>query len=266
MNEVKGVALSQEELLVALLSGGLPALAGHDDLEGRVFGELPAQHRPVLLAAGERALAARGFLMPGAAELALDPILFELLASCARPSRTWLIMYQQRGEADQTTYVHEAATLVAHTERLGLHQFVELGGRSDLRTLLAGLIEVEQISGGMGLRGELTEETFAQAAASQEPAASLRAKLEAGGLDGPVATALAAAMIGRTAITVCALFKHERQPALREIFTLISASPEAWAVWPADQGLLRAQQVDQAAIAELLDRLEATADSSQHKG
>jgi len=261
MEELNGIALSQEELLVALLLAKLPALAGFDDLETRVFGTLPDAFRPMLLAAGERGLLARGILTFTEAESALNDDILTLLQTCAKPTRTWLIVHQPRGQSDRTTYVHQAAQMIAHTEALAIHQFIELNGTGDLRTIISGLIAIDDAPPISGLRGMLAEPTFAKIVTAEDPVAALVPQLRVGGLADNVADAFAASISQRTGITACALFEHQRESAPPQVVTVISSPAGHWAIMPHTQNTVRIQQVDGALLIEALDRLGAVAET-----
>lgn len=259
---INGVNLSQEELLAALLIADLPAIPGFDDLESRVFGELPKAHRPMLLAAAERSLIARGLLLAADETPSLDTNTLALLAICARPERTWMLVHQPRSQPERTSYVHQATRTVVHIENSAIHQFVELSGSSDVRPLVAGLIDAANARPDAGLRGLLAEPTFAEIANTNQPGANLASRLRAGGLDEATAAAFAAALDDRTSLTACALFDHRLEPPLQQVFTVVASQVGHWAVWPADVGMLRVQQTGPVLLGELLDRLEASAAAS----
>ena len=130
MEDLTGFALSQEELLVALLLLDLPAPIGFDDLEERVFGRLSEDVRSPLMAATERALVARGLLAIEAEGSQMDADVRSALQTVTRPDDTWIVLHQPTGEPQTTSYFHQReADLVAHVDTWNIHQFVALSGR-----------------------------------------------------------------------------------------------------------------------------------------
>lgn len=67
--EIESLALSQEELLAALVLTELPALPGFDNLAELVFTTLAEEGRMALLAAAGRSLVAHGCAYPVAQDL-----------------------------------------------------------------------------------------------------------------------------------------------------------------------------------------------------
>ncbi len=246
MDEISGFSLSQEELLAALLIAELPAPPGFDQLEARVFGDLPAEFRGPLLAATERSLLAHGLLRIEPDSVVLDETVAATLRICTQPERSWIILHQNPAQGERASYFHQAADRVlAHIETAGIHQFLDLGSSADITATLLQLVAPKDTPENAAMTGDLAESTFATLVqANQRPASSaLRAQLVSNGLAGDVAEAFAHTLETLVSITACARFQHGTQSLLQRAFTIVSGAQAQWALTVHKPGVLRIQWI-----------------------
>ncbi len=234
--EIVGVALSQEELLAALLIADLPALPGYEDLPARVFGELPEAAHTALLSAAERALVAHGLLALTAESTILNETVTTLLQTATQPEYSWVVLHQRMGQPQQASYFHaKGQQTIAHVEQLGIHQFLQVGGAPDIQATVLQLVEPIMEPPSADWNGTLPESTFATltAGANRPTAEAVRAALAEAGWNAGAAQGFTSALEQLVSMTAFARFNHSADPALTRAFTLVRGQTHQWAITPA---------------------------------
>lgn len=255
MDELLGFALSQEELLSALLLADLPAPMGFDDLDTRVFGTLSEETRQALLAATERTLAARGLLSRETDTLSLDEGVRHFLHTCTQPHYSWLLLHQPAAQAERVSYFHQNSTLtLAHVENAGIHQFLQLSGREDVVATAQQLV-APLPGAAVTIAGHLPESAFATMAAASTTLTrtQLEAQLCAVGLDNDTAKAFAATLSRLHSITAFARFGYQPSPQLQRAFTVVRGEDAQWILTLSAPNTLHFQAVGGAALNHILE-------------
>lgn len=256
--EIEGFALSQEELLAALVLAGLPALPGFDDLATLVFTTLSEEARIALLAAAERALVAHSYAYPAAQGVEIGEAITRVLEVCAHPDQTWVFLHQPVGQEQRVTYIHHSDRhWIAHVEMAGIHQWIRLAGREDVlataHELLMPLAEVT----GLEASGKVPETTFATlvATAYQSTHADLQTRLYQDGLASDVAKAFAETLTTQRSITAFARIDHVAESSPKYAFTVVVGRHSQWLLQMNEPGILGLQQVPAPVITQVLAEL-----------
>lgn len=256
--EIESLALSQEELLAALVLTELPALPGFDNLAELVFTTLAEEGRMALLAAAGRSLVAHGCAYPVAQDLKIEETIGRILRVCAYPDQTWVILHQPAGQVQRATYIHHFDTQwVAHIETTGIHQWVRLGGRDEIAaTAHQVLFPLTEMS-GITITGEVAETVFSAlvATAAQSSAVELQKRLQQSGLSLDTAQAFAETLATQRSITAFARFDQVAQPALQTAFTVVVSNQAQWLLQMNKPGVLSIKQVPPSTIIQALTNL-----------
>ncbi len=258
MDEILGFALSQEELLVALLVASLPAPIGFDDLETRIVGDLPEEAHNALLAAAERSMIARGFLVSEADEFTLETYIETLLRTGTQPEHTWMMLHQPSAQTERVIYFHQAADqFMAHMETAGIHQFIQMAGKQDIFESAVQLMPPDnnpESPSGIVAEGTLSESAFATIANSPHRLSrtELGQQLQAGGLDEKISKLFADTLENLTSITAFARFEHVPESALQRAFTIVVGKGNQWVLTLAAPQTLKVRRVSEEAIRRVL--------------
>ena len=239
-NELTGFALSQEEVLAALLRLGAPALIGHDDLSQVVFGETPESARTMVMAAAERALIARGFYEfddAGNGKLLGD--IDSLLEDCARPERSWVTLHRPRTAMTRAVYFHRRGdhfvTRAAGTN--GIHQFIRLAGTSEVASALFELLGVmpgadvkSSLTNKPTLEGRMSPQRFESLMNAEPPptAEAITRALADSGTGANVITAFASDLEAQTSVTSLVALDHSQANPLHRAFSVLRSPASFW--------------------------------------
>lgn len=235
MEEMTGFALSQEELLAALVLEEFRAPLGFDDLETRVFGGFPVEVRAALLAAAERSLIARGIVEPQGETARVEAEIAALLRTCTEPERTWIVLHQATGQPSRRSYFHQREErLVAHIEAAGIHQFLPLDGPQAIGATLVELIapimteELPAASEG----GILPEATFAKLLDSptRPTVEDLHRALRGAGWGEELAQTFAEAMAQLVSLTALSRYHHTVGAEAEQAFTVVRGASSQWLI------------------------------------
>ena len=260
MEELTAVCLTQEELLAALLIATLRAPIGFDDLEARVFGDLPQEMRPVLLAVGERVLLARGLLALDDEDAQLSSALLTILRTCTSPMESWIVSHQPGGGAQRTTYFHRRdQQLIAHVETVGIHQFLHLTDSRELAEMALQLVEPLDDADMTEMSGTLPERSFASFVdgVARPTNAELQDHLVQAGWDRQKAEALASTFERLVSVTALARLTYEPRAAVRQAFTVIRGESSQWIARLTSPEMLQLRRVSGTTVYEAIRSLVA---------
>ncbi len=255
MAEILGFSLSQEELLAALLIASIPLPMGFDDLETRIFNHLPEEVKSPLLAAAERSLAARGFLLIESDEVRLEEFVGTMLNTCSQPERSWIMIHQSASQEERASYFHQVNNrFLAHIEIAGIHQFLQIAGNQDMTETAIQLVAPLNNQKAVSMTGNLAEPTFAALAnlSSRPTGPELRMQLKEAGLDTEMAQAFAETLDTLISISAFARFNHVPQSKLQRAFTIVRGKNAQWVLTLLSPGMLQVKSVNGKVLTSVL--------------
>jgi hypothetical protein len=255
ITEIVGVALSQEELLAALLIADLPALPGYENLPTLVFEGLPDSVQPAILAVAERGLVAHGLLEINPNGTVLTDTIRTLLQTATQPEYSWVVLHQPNGQVQKASYFHtRAQQTLAHIEQLGIHQFLQISGTPDIQATILQLVDPVMDTPPLNTAGTLPETTFAAltSGATRPTAEGVRTTLITAGWNSEAAQSFTNTLETLISMTAFARFNHSAQPPLTRAFTLVRGQTSQWAITPAAPGVLKLQAVSGEKVVQAL--------------
>lgn len=230
-------SLSQEELFVILTYLKVPSLTG---LDNRVLAELSEEQARLILGVAERALIARGFLVPGSEHrLGLEAAVLAMVGACATPEKS-LIVTRSRPQAPPEAYFFHTArkmTVLHTTPMTAIHQFVML---EDLTALWRSAMNILALDASDAILkcppGQLPEAFVSQARdAAQEKGGQEALKiLSQTQLDSQTAEQFAATLANPTANTTLVFIEAATSKA--DGFTLLQGPNGTWLLKPVGNG------------------------------
>lgn len=155
-------ALSQEELFVILSYLKVPFLLG---LDGSVLEELSDKEQKMVMGVAERALFARGFLIPGNnSHLKLTDIPLAIVGACTKPATSLILNINVNEKSSIMHFFHTARKMVVYhsVPVTAIHQFIALENKQAMAQSTLSLLDLGTPPALDCPAGELTDEIIAK--------------------------------------------------------------------------------------------------------
>lgn len=234
-----GISLSQEELFVLL---GYLKTQGLLGLDMDVFRKLTRESIPMTLGVAERALIARGFLIPGKDEHfeMIDPV-HAVVRSCTHPNQSVILQCNFQNEPPETCYFHLAKKMhVIHTIPMsGIHQFLAVTGLDELLKSMMSVMRLGKNSLADPVEIKIHESAFTKArnAAQKKGKAGALKILNEAGLDGNTAEALSGTLENpQLNHTVMHILHDQKGKDVIHGFGLLGSDELLWKLSPIEKG------------------------------
>jgi len=255
-------ALSQDELYVALRYMEAPAPMELEDFESRVFEDIPKSGRVAFLQAAERALLARQYLVPNQErKLQMHPSVAQVLAVCARPELSWIVLHRAREQAEGAYYFHlREGLFVSHAIPLEkIHEFTVFPDSQPIQQLLVELVAPVGAKAFSYPPGVISQETFKTIS---EPSGvdgrdQIAQELARVGLPTQTADHFARSLESSGSVTVLTRIVHPDQgePVPDSGMTIVFGDETLWFIEPHGADDLALRCADPMELPEALDRL-----------
>lgn len=254
MHELKGFALSQEELLAALRLAGLSAPLGADELEQTVLEDFSSDQLAAVLAIAERSMLAHGLVDYTDTGPVLEPLVASWLATICQPQETWVMLHQPVGQRQQAWYAHRSTTdIVLHHSQGGIHQLIRLDSAEAIASTAYELVTPLDAPVAALYDARIPENVFRALASSRiiDAAATIE-QLQSVGFDPALAATLTESFVALRSITACARIVFDPDLGVQQAFTLVCGQNTQWVLVPETSTVLRLHTVDAAMIQRLL--------------
>ncbi len=234
-NSAMSVGLSQEELFVMLNYMGVTDLLG---LDFNVLKELTEDQIKMALGVAERALVARGFLIPKVERLTLADVPHALVRTCTNPETSLLISCHYPERVEENYYFHLARKMqVLHTIPVtAIHQFIAL---ESLNAMLQSALSTLQLGNPPVLKCEsahISDEVVTQAQEASQQGKDVLKILKASGLNQSVAREFATTLKEPTLNHSIAFLRHTSNGNSDvDGFALLGGKNGLWLMYPEDQ-------------------------------